>query len=83
MASPEDAEDPLQLCVEILKDGYADAFIQFFSLSPRVQSMREKQSAPQFGHLLMCLNSSYIHSLLRGNAEINYLHLSHFSLALK
>ena len=33
MASPEDAEDPLQLCVEILKDGYADAFIQFFSLS--------------------------------------------------
>lgn len=31
VATEED--DPLTLCVEILKDGYADAFIQFFSLS--------------------------------------------------
>ena len=32
MATTEE-DDPLSLCVEILKDGYADAFIQFFSLS--------------------------------------------------
>jgi hypothetical protein len=33
MAAAPEEEDPLTLCVEILKDGYADAFIQFFSLS--------------------------------------------------
>ena len=32
-ADPPFAADRLTLCVEILKDGYADAFTQFFSLS--------------------------------------------------
>ena len=31
----EGGEDALALCVEILKEGYADAFVQFYDLAPK------------------------------------------------